>query len=233
MADRILVVDDEKEIADLIELYLTNEGYEVIKCYNGTDALDAIENEDIDLALLDVMLPDLDGFYLCKRIREHFFYPVIMLTAKVEDTDKITGLTIGADDYITKPFSPLEVIARVKTQLRRYKRYNNPEGFQSAEKTEYDIRGLVINSNSHKVFLYGKEVTLTPREFSILWYLCRNKGKVISTEQLYEAVWEEEYLPGSNNTIMAHITRIREKLNEPAKNPKFVKTVWGVGYKVE
>ena len=154
MAERILVVDDEKEIADLIELYLTNEGYEVIKCYNGTDALDAIENEDIDLALLDVMLPDLDGFYLCKRIREHFFYPVIMLTAKVEDTDKITGLTIGADDYITKPFSPLEVIARVKTQLRRYKRYNNPEGFQSADKTEYDIRGLVINSNSHKVFLY-------------------------------------------------------------------------------
>ena len=233
MAERILVVDDEKEIADLIELYLTNEGYEVIKCYNGTDALDAIENEDIDLALLDVMLPDLDGFYLCKRIREHFFYPVIMLTAKVEDTDKITGLTIGADDYITKPFSPLEVIARVKTQLRRYKRYNNPEGFQSAEKTEYDIRGLVINSNSHKVFLYGKEISLTPREFAILWYLCRNKGKVISTEQLYEAVWEEDYLPGSKNTIMAHITRIREKLNEPAKNPKFVKTVWGVGYKVE
>ena len=233
MAERILVVDDEKEIADLIELYLTNEGYEVIKCYNGAYALDAIENGDIDLALLDVMLPDLDGFYLCKRIREHFFYPVIMLTAKVEDTDKITGLTIGADDYITKPFSPLEVIARVKTQLRRYKRYNNPEGFQSAEKTEYDIRGLVINSNSHKVFLYGKEISLTPREFAILWYLCRNKGKVISTEKLYEAVWEEDYLAGSNNTIMAHITRIREKLNEPAKNPKFVKTVWGVGYKVE
>lgn len=233
MAEKILVVDDEKEIADLLEVYLTNDGYTVYKFYNGMDAIRCIEREKIDLAILDVMLPDIDGFHICQKIREKYYYPIIMLTAKVEDTDKIMGLTIGADDYITKPFNPLEVLARVKTQLRRYVRYNNA----TAEKkeipvTEFDIRGLVINKNTHKCFLYEKEIILTPIEFSILWYLSENKGKVISSEELFENVWGEKFLD-NNNTVMAHIGRLREKLGEPAKKPKFIKTVWGVGYTIE
>ena len=156
-----------------------------------------------------------------------------MLTAKVEDTDKIMGLTIGADDYITKPFNPLEVVARVKTQLRRYVRYNNAPGERKeAEAVEHDIRGLVINQNTHKCSLYEKEIVLTPIEFSILWYLCENRGKVISSEELFENVWKEKFLD-NNNTVMAHIGRLREKLGEPAKKPKFIKTVWGVGYTIE
>lgn len=155
-----------------------------------------------------------------------------MLTAKVEDGDKIMGLTLGADDYITKPFNPLEVVARVKTQLRRYMRYNNPALRQITEKNEYDIRGLVINKDNHKCFLYEKEIQLTPIEFSILWYLCEHQGKVVPSEELFEAVWKEKYF-NNNNTVMAHIGRLREKLNEPAKNPKFIKTIWGVGYEIE
>ena len=214
MSEQILIVDDEKEIADLIEVYLKNDGYTVHKFYNGLDALECIETQKMDLAILDVMLPDIDGFRICQKIREQYFYPIIILTAKVEDTDKIMGLTIGADDYITKPFNPLEVVARVKTQLRRY------------------VRGLIINKNTHKCTLYGKEVTLTPIEFSILWYLCENRGKVISSEELFENIWGEKFLD-NNNTVMAHIGRLREKLNEPAKKPKFIKTVWGVGYTIE
>ena len=170
MSEKILVVDDEKEIADLIEVYLKNDGYTVYKFYNGTDALKCVGNTEIDLAILDVMLPDVDGFHICQRIREHYFYPIIMLTAKVEDTDKIMGLTIGADDYITKPFNPLEVIARVKTQLRRYVRYNNAANGKEEDVliTEYDVNGLIINKNSHKCTLFGKDITLTPIEFSIL-----------------------------------------------------------------
>ena len=234
MAERILVVDDEKEIADLLEIYLKNEGYEVYKCYNGTEALHCVEQDHPDLALLDVMLPDIDGFQICRKIREKYFFPVIMLTAKVEDLDKITGLTIGADDYITKPFNPLEVVARVKTQLRRYMRYNHPEEETESGKTarEYDIRGLLINRDSHKCFLYGEEVALTPIEFSILFYLCERRGTVVSSEELFEAVWGEKFLD-NNNTVMAHIGRLREKLHEPPRKPKFVKTVWGVGYTVE
>lgn len=229
--DNILVVDDEKEIADLIEVYLTNEGYTVHKFYNGKDALACIEETSLDLAILDVMLPDVDGLSICRKIREKFYYPVIMLTAKVEDRDKITGLTMGADDYITKPFNPLEVVARVKTQLRRYIRYNNPVSEHEPD-GEYDIRGLRINKNSHKCQLYGKELQLTPIEFSILWYLCEHQGMVVASEELFEAVWKEKYL-NNNNTVMAHIGRLREKLNEPSKNPKFIKTVWGVGYTIE
>ena len=232
MNEKILVVDDEKEIADLIEVYLKNDGYAVYKFYNGMDALSCIEKTELDLAILDVMLPDIDGFRICQKIREKFYYPVIMLTAKVEDGDKIMGLTIGADDYITKPFNPLEVVARVKTQLRRYMRYNNPMLRQADEKDEYDIRGLTINKATHKCFLYGKELALTPIEFSILWYLCEHQGKVVPSEELFEAVWKEKYL-NNNNTVMAHIGRLREKMNEPAKNPKFVKTVWGIGYEIE
>ena len=231
--ERILVVDDEKEIADLMELYLKNDGYEVYKYYNGMDALACIEKNELDLALLDVMLPDIDGFHVCRKIREKYFFPVIMLTAKVEDVDKITGLTIGADDYITKPFNPLEVVARVKTQLRRYTRYNQGEATnRTKEVNEYDIRGLYINQITHECLLYDKELSLTPREFSILWYLCEHKGSVVSSEELFEKVWGEEFID-NNNTVMTHIGRLREKMKEPAKKPKFIKTDWGVGYKIE
>ena len=232
MNEKILIVDDEKEIADLIELYLKNDGYEVYKFYNGIDALKCAESENLDMAVLDVMLPDIDGFRICQKIREKHFYPIIMLTAKVEAMDKIMGLTIGADDYITKPFNPLELVARVKTQLRRYVRYNHGEEKPNEEKTEYDINGLIINIDTHRCTLFGKELTLTPIEFSILWHLCEHRGKVVSSEELFEAVWGEKYLD-NNNTVMAHIGRLREKLKEPARNPRFIKTVWGVGYKIE
>ena len=232
MDGKILVVDDEKEIADLIEVYLLNDGYTVYKFYNGSDALKCINETELDLAILDIMLPDIDGFHICQKIREKYFYPVIMLTAKVEDNDKIMGLAIGADDYITKPFNPLEVVARVKTQLRRYVKYNNSARKMVEETGEYDIKGLVINKNTHKCTLYGNEVLLTPIEFSILWYLCEHSGNVISSEELFLFVWGEKFID-NNNTVMAHIGRLREKLGEPAKKPKFIKTVWGVGYTIE
>lgn len=231
MEERILVVDDEREIADLLELCLKNDGYTVCKFHNGADALECIENTDIALAILDVMLPDIDGFQICRKIREKYYFPVIMLTAKIESGDKIMGLTLGADDYITKPFNSLEVVARVKTQLRRYRKYNQPAN-SAEEQNEYDIRGLVINNDSHKCTLFGKELQLTPIEFSILWYLCENRGRVVSSKELFEAVWKEKYF-NSNNTVMAHIGRLREKMHEPARNPKFIKTVWGVGYEIE
>lgn len=232
MKESILIVDDEKEIADLVEVYLKNDGYNVYKFYTGIEALKCIETTKLDMAILDVMLPDIDGFRICRRIREKYFFPVIMLTAKIEDMDKIMGLTIGADDYITKPFNPLEVVARVKTQLRRYVKYNQQTGAVPEPVSEHDIRGLVINKNTHKCTLYGEELTLTPLEFSILWYLCEQKGKVVSSEELFEKVWGEKYID-NNNTVMAHIGRLREKLKEPAKHPKFIKTVWGVGYQIE
>lgn len=232
MAEKILLVDDEQEIADLLEVYLKNDGYDVKKFYSGQPALDCIENETFDLAVLDVMLPDVDGFHLVQTIREKHFFPVIMLTAKVEDIDKITGLTLGADDYITKPFNPLEVIARIKTQLRRFRKYNSQSEVPE-KKEEFDIHGLVINKNLHSCTLYGEELSLTPIEFSILWYLAERRGQVVPAETLFEAVWGEKYLQNSNNTVMAHIGRLREKLKEPPRKPKFIKTVWGVGYKVE
>lgn len=231
MNEKILVVGDERELADLLEVYLKNDGYTVYKYYNGRDALKGIEENTPDLAILDVMLPDMDDFRICQKIREKYYFPVIMLTAKIEDSDKIMGLTIGADDYITKPFNPLEVVARVKTQLCRCQRYN-PSAGQAAEKNEYDIRGLLINKDSHKCFLFGKELALTPIEFSILWYLCEHQGRVVTSEELFEAVWKEKYL-SNNNTVMAHIGRLREKMKEPARNPKFIRTVWGVGYEIE
>ena len=233
MPQKILVVDDEREIADLVELYLKNEGFAVRKFYNAADALACVRTEELDLAILDVMLPDMDGFTLCARIREEHFWPIIMLTARVEDIDKIMGLTIGADDYITKPFNPLELVARVKTQLRRYTRYNRPEGEAApAQENEHDIRGLVINKDTHKCTLYGEELALTPLEFSILWYLCERQGQVVSSEELFEAVWGEKFID-SNNTVMSHIARLREKMHEPSRKPKFIKTVWGVGYTIE
>lgn len=229
MKEKILIVDDETAIADLVEVYLRNEGYEVCKFYNAKDALRCVGETEISLAILDIMLPDMDGFQLCQKIREKYLFPIIMLTAKVEDMDKITGLTLGADDYMTKPFHPLELMARVKSQLRRYTRYNTAE---SREAEEHDFRGLHISKSSHKCTLNGKELVLTPLEFNILWYLCEHRGNVVSSEELFEAVWGEQYLD-NNNTVMTHIARIREKMQEPARKPKYVKTVWGVGYTIE
>lgn len=191
MTDKIIIVDDEREIADLIGLYLEN-----------------------------------DGFTLLRRIREKHSFPVIMLTARVTDSDKILGLTMGADDYITKPFNPLELTARVKTVLRRCRRAVDTD-------FERDIRGLTINKQSRKCLLFGEALSLTPTEFDILWYLCENAGRVVTSEELFRAVWKEKYLSASSNTVMAHIGRLREKMHEPPRKPRFVKTVWGVGYEIE
>ena len=228
----ILVCDDEKDIVSALRIYLTAEGYRVFEAGNGAEALEVIDREDIHLALLDVMMPGMDGITALNRLREHHNLPVILLTAKSEDTDKVLGLNVGADDYITKPFNPLEVVARVKTQLRRAGRYNQSAAAPE-DAAEYDIRGLIINRESHKCTLFGRELALTPIEFSILWYLCSRQGRVVPSEELFEAVWKEKYLQNSNNTVMAHIARLREKMNEPPRNPKFIKTVWGVGYEIE
>ena len=229
MSVELMIVDDEGAIADLVEVYLKSEGYQVHKCFTVAQALACVEEHKIDLAILDVMLPDGDGFTLCQKIRETHLFPILMLTAKVEDMDKITGLTLGADDYITKPFNPLELVARVKTQLRRYTRYNSAGGGEAAQ--EYDIRGLQISRATHTCVLFGEQVALTPLEFSILWYLCSRQGQVVSSEELFEAVWGEKFMD-SNNTVMSHIARLREKLHENSKKPKFIKTVWGVGYTI-
>ena len=229
MGSRILIVDDEREIADVVELYLKNENYEVEKCYNGTDALRCIEENTPDMALLDVMLPDIDGFTILQKVRERHTFPVIMLTAKTEYMDKINGLTLGADDYIAKPFNPLELIARVKAQLRRFTKYN--ENGRPQEDV-LDFAGLVLNRSTHECTYNERELTLTPIEFDILWILCENRGQVISSEQLFEQVWKEKYYD-QNNTVMTHIGRLREKMKESAKKPTFIKTVWGVGYTIE
>lgn len=226
----VMIVDDEAAIADLVEVCLVNDGFSVVKFDNATDAMRHVEANGVGLAILDVMLPDMDGFTLCQKIRQHHLFPIIMLTARVEDMDKIMGLTLGADDYVTKPFNPLELVARVKTQLRRYQRYN--QGSTAKDATEYDFDGLVITRDSHKCSLFGKDLALTPREFSILWFLCERRGSVVSSEELFEAVWGEKYLD-SNNTVMTHIARLREKMLEPSRKPRFVKTVWGVGYTIE
>lgn len=231
MIKNILVVDDEQAIADLIEVYLKNENYNVLKFYNGRNALQCIENESIDLAILDVMLPDMSGFSICQQIRENHNFPVIMLTAKDEEIDKITGLTLGADDYITKPFRPLEMVARVKAQLRRFTRYNQSELAQ--EENVISFSGLVLNKDKHQCILNEKPLSLTPIEFSILWVLASSRGRVVSSEELYHEVWGEKYFSGSNNTVMVHIRHLREKMHDSAENPKYIKTVWGVGYKIE
>jgi len=231
--ESILIVDDEKEITELIEVYLRNDGYQPFKCCNASDALKLVGQLHIDLAILDVMLPDMDGFMLCRKIREKYFFPIILLTAKVENQDKINGLTMGADDYMTKPFLPLELVARVKTQLRRYIQYNTV-GTATApkQKKELNIRGLCISKENHRCTVNGTEVALTPIEFGILWYLCEHQGEVVSSERLFEEVWGERYFD-NNNTVMTHIARLREKMKEPARRPKYIKTVWGVGYTVE
>ena len=227
----ILVCDDDRAIVDAIEIYLSQEGYTVLKAYDGLEAIRMIQEHEVHLLLLDIMMPHMDGIRATVKIRQTSGIPIIFLSAKSEDTDKILGLNIGADDYITKPFNPLELVARVKTQLRRYIRYNHGE---AAPKTsqEYDLRGLTISKTNHKCTLYGEELSLTPLEFSILWYLCEHRGQVVSSEELFEAVWGEKYMD-SNNTVMSHIARLREKMHEPSRRPKFIKTVWGVGYTIE
>lgn len=232
MSERILIVDDEAEIADLIELYLKNENYTVYKFYTAADALSCIDAAELDLAILDVMLPDTDGFSICRHIREKYTYPVIMLTAKDEETDKITGLSLGADDYITKPFRPLEMVARVKAQLRRYKRYN-PAHIDETPDNVIAYAGLSINAETHECTLDEKPLVLTPTEFSILQILMENKGKVVSSEDLFHHIWQDEYYNKRNNTITVHIRHLREKLHDIVEHPKYIKTVWGVGYKFD
>lgn len=231
MADKILVVDDEKEIVDLVSLYLKNEGYEVTALYSGNDALKSIQNESFDLAILDIMMPEIDGLILCRKIREHHQYPIIMLTAKGETMDKVTGLTLGADDYMTKPFLPLELVARVKAQLRRYKTYNQTQSQPNEEIIVYG--GLLLNISTHECFLNEKPLSLTPTEFAILRILCQHKGSVVSAENLFHEIWGEEYYDKKNNTISVHIRHLREKLGDSFENPKYIKTVWGCGYKIE
>lgn len=230
MQDKVLIVDDEHEITDLVTLYLQNEGFQVFSFYNASDAWKCIQEEKLDMAILDVMLPDMSGFQLCKKIREKYQYPIIMLTAKGEEIDKINGLTLGADDYITKPFLPLEVVARVKAQLRRYKRYN------SGMETEPEIfvhSGLVLNIKTHECTLNEKPLSLTPTEFSILSILCQRKGEVVSSEELFHQIWGDEYFSKSNNSITVHIRHLREKMGDSFEDPKYIKTVWGCGYKIE
>lgn len=232
MSDKILVVDDEAEIADLVELYLNNENYTVFKFYSAKDALACIDTTKLDLAILDVMLPDTDGFTLCQKIREKHTYPIIMLTAKDGETDQINGLTLGADDYVTKPFRPLELIARVKSQLRRYKRYN-PACVPETSQDIITCADLEMDIKAHKCLAGGKPVTLTPTEFSILRILLENKGKVVSAEELFYQIWQDEYYSKASNTITAHIRHLREKLNDTLDKPKYIRTIWGVGYKIE
>lgn len=232
MSDTIMIVDDEHEIADLIEVYLKNENFEVFKFYSPTDALACLSNLKPDLAVLDVMMPQMNGFTLCQKIREKYTFPIIMLTAKEEETDKLTGLTLGADDYITKPFRPLELVARVKAQIRRYKRYN-PFISENAETDILSHAGLSLNIKTHECRLHQEPVVLTPTEFTILQVLLENAGNVISAEQLFHRIWKDEYYSKRNNTITVHIRHLREKLHDSVDRPKYIKTIWGAGYKIE
>lgn len=229
--EKILVVDDEKDIADLIEVYLQNENYTVFKFYTAEEALRCIETQELDLAILDIMLLGTDGFALCKRIRERYVYPVIMLTAKDAEVDKITGLTLGADDYVTKPFKPLELVARVKAQLRRYKRFSAAESYPVSDPI-LKYEKLELDTASYECRLNGEVVALTPTEFSILRVLLENLGMVVSVEDLFKAIWKDEYYSKNSSTITVHIRHIREKLHDTGEKPLYIKTVWGVGYKI-
>lgn len=231
MPEKILVVDDERDIADLLEVYLQNENYIVYKYYTAKDALVCIEDEEIDLAILDIMLPDINGFSLCQKIREKYNYPIIMLTAKDEETDKITGLTLGADDYVTKPFRPLELIARVKAQLRRYKKYS-PSQVEVEPTTTLIYEKLILNTQTYECLLEGKNISLTPTEFAILRILLEHKGNVVTLEDLFHSVWKDEYYSKNSSTITVHIRHLREKLKDTSESPKYIKTIWGVGYKI-
>ena len=228
----ILVVDDEQEIADLVEIYLVSDGYKVFKASNAQDGLDILDKEDIHLCLLDIMMPGMNGLEMCKKIRETNNIPIIMLSPKSTDLDKILGLGTGADDYVVKPFNPLELTARVKSQLRRYTQLNPNSNVHETVKNEISIRGLTINKDNHKVTVYDEEVKLTPIEFDILYLLASNPGKVFSTDEIFEKVWNEKVYE-ANNTVMVHIRRLRGKMKEDERQDKIITTVWGVGYKIE
>ena len=226
----ILVCDDDKEIVDAIDIYLSQEGYHILKAYDGLQAIEIMKKEEVHLILLDIMMPNLDGIRATRKIRETSSVPIIMLSAKSEDVDKILGLNIGADDYITKPFNPLELIARVKTQLRRYTQLGN---LATEEKEAvYVCGGLVVNDDLKTVTVDGEPVKLTPIEYNILVLLIKNQGKVFSIEQIYENIWNEEAI-GADNTVAVHIRHIREKIEINPREPRYLKVVWGIGYKIE
>ncbi|MGG3195805.1 response regulator transcription factor [Priestia aryabhattai] len=226
MKDRILIIDDDEQIRNLIAIYLENEGFEALKVSNAVCGLALLEEQEVDLIVLDIMMPQMNGIDAAFKIREEKNMPIIMLSAKSEDMDKISGLTAGADDYLTKPFNPLELIARVKSQIRRYKKYN-----ERAERDIIQIGDLEINRSTRLVFVRGQEIRLTPKEFDILELLVRHKGTVMSVGKIYEAVWQEDAFK-SDNTVMVHITKIREKIEDNPKKPIYIKTIWGVGYRI-
>lgn len=224
----ILVVDDDKDIVNAIEVYLKTEGYNVLKAYDGLEALEIARSEDLQLILMDIMMPRMDGMQATMKIREEKNIPIIILSAKSEDYDKVTGLNVGADDYLTKPFNPLELVARVKSQLRRYTTLGSIAKKEDVIKTG----GLVIDDAAKSITLDGEQIVMTPIEYGILKHLAENAGKVFSMEQIYEAVWNEpSYNP--ENTVAVHIRRIREKIEIDPKNPRYLKVVWGIGYKIE
>ena len=229
---RVLVVDDEREIREANRIYLRGEDIETIMATNGQEAVDLMKQQDIHLILMDVMMPGIDGIVATSLIREFSNVPIIMLTAKSEDTDKIMGLSLGADDYITKPFNPMELVARVKSQLRRYLQLGSQTVTSSTNQDILEVNGLRINTATKQVFVDGKEVRLTPTEFKILSLLMRNKGRVFSISDIYENVWDE---PGYNaeNTVAVHIRKIREKIEINPRDPRYLKVVWGIGYKIE
>lgn len=225
----VLVCDDDKEIVEAIEIYLMQEGYNVEKAYDGQEALKIVKDKKIDLMIIDVMMPKLDGIRATLQIRKESKIPIIILSAKTEDADKILGLNVGADDYVTKPFNPLELVARVKSQLRRYTTLSS---YGDEEGNVYEAGGLLINDDLKKVIVDGEEVKLTPIEYNILLLLLKNKGKVYSINQIYENIWNEEAI-GADNTVAVHIRHIREKIEINPKEPRYLKVVWGVGYKIE
>ena len=227
----VLVVEDEKEIADALEIYLTNQGYKVFKGYNGLEGLEIISKEEIHLGIIDIMMPKMDGITLTMKLREHHDFPVIMLSAKSEEIDKIMGLNIGADDYVTKPFNPMELLARVNSHLRRYTKFLNIISGRKENKNIFTIGGLELNEDTKEVSLDGNSVKVTPIEFKILHLLMRNPGRVFSAEEIYESVWNEQAI--NTDTVMVHVRNIREKIEINTKNPKYLKVVWGVGYKIE
>ena len=222
----VLIVDDEEDIRELVGIYLKNEGYNICKAVNGQEALQCISDMQIDLAILDVMMVDMDGIALCMEIRKKSNIPIIMLSAKDQDMDKVIGLSAGADDYLAKPFNPVELVARVKAQLRRFNDFNERKPSSILEYME-----LSMNLETHRVFLNLKEVQLTPKEFAILELLWKNKGNVFSTEHIYDSLWSEEEAYDINNVVMVHIRNLRSKIEPDIKNPQYIKTVWGVGYK--
>ena len=227
---KILVCDDDKDIVEAIDIYLTQEGYEVLKAYDGDEAIKVLKSNEVDLLIMDVMMPRLDGIRATLKIRENMSLPIIILSAKSEDADKILGLNIGADDYITKPFNPLELVARVKSQLRRYTQLGSTA--RSDNQSEFRTGGLVIRDDLKEVTVDGEKVKLTPIEYNILLLLVKNQGKVFSINQIYENIWNEEAI-GADNTDAVHIRHIREKIEINPKEPRYLKVVWGVGYKVE